>query len=131
MVLGTKEKKFIKDFIRLYLKYRTLEFDLIHHKNNKIKEKLNKLDIKINLLLPRYSILFEDMVFLEKIYAKTINKERMKFIAKDFVSFLKWTIKKIYREKIIDKGVFEKLNSLLLKINLETHLPGSILWRGR
>ena len=58
------------------------------------------------------------------------KEENINFISAKFSIFLKWTLKKIYEEKIIDKKTFDYLNSNLSKINTEISLSGSVLWEG-
>jgi len=129
-MVNKKEKEFMKSFIRLYIQELELFFEK-DKKSLKYKEKVRKVESSIQKKLPQYSILFDnDLKVLEKIFRETTKKEKANFIVNDFLSFLKWTIKRLYREKIIDKKVFEMLNSHISKINFNISLPGSVLWKG-
>ena len=131
-MINKKDEEFMESFIKLYFKLH--ELDLSSEEDKKSSDyngKIISLENQIRKKLPQYSILFDnDLKILEKIFLSIAKEENINFISAKFSIFLKWTLKKIYEEKIIDKKTFDYLNSNLSKINTEISLSGSVLWEG-
>jgi hypothetical protein len=129
--VSKKDKEFMKKFVRLYFKRH--ELDLFLEKNKKsvrYKNKIKKLDQKIQKFLPKYSILFDnDLTILYNIFTKIAKEEKVTFIINDFKSFLIWVLGGLYKEKIINKKSYEILNHRIAKLNFSISLLGSVLWK--
>jgi len=131
-MINKKDEEFMESFIKLYFKLHELELSSEEDKKSSdYNGKIISLENQIRKKLPQYSILFDnDLKILEKIFLSIAKEENINFISAKFSIFLKWTLKKIYEEKIIDKKTFDYLNSNLSKINTEISLSGSVLWEG-
>lgn len=115
--MKNKDKKFIKDFIKLYINYRVAEFNLFREeKNSKIK--IKKLGKKVDFSLSKYKVLFEDMNFLERSFVKINKKQGVGFLSRDFRYFLRWIINRLYKKKIISRNLFKKLSKELEESNI-------------
>jgi len=121
MKVTIKDKIFMKKFVRLYFKRRELDFiQEKYRKTEKHKNRTKALDEKIIKLLPQYPRLFDnDLRILYDILKKTGEKEKATFIVNDFKTFLRWTVDKLYTQKLISKKEYNYLEEIISKINLK------------
>lgn len=109
--LTKKEKKFIEDFIDLYIEKTEL-------KSAKDKKKLKEINKKIKLILKDYPVLFRDICVLYKIFNKVARKKKILLLDKDFELFLGSIFEDLYKQKIISRKDFDNLNNWLTKFNI-------------
>lgn len=123
----------MKSFVKLYFKRSELEMFLEKDKKSlKYKEKVKVLDEMILKKLPQYPVLFDnDLKVLEKFFREVAKKEKATFFTNDFLSFLKWIIQRLHKEKFINKKTAKFLNSKMSKLDFKVSLSASILWQGR
>ncbi|MCK5624504.1 hypothetical protein KAI04_01555 [Candidatus Pacearchaeota archaeon] len=132
-MVNQKDKNFMKSFVKLYFKRSELEMFLEKDKKSlKYKEKVKVLDEMILKKLPQYPVLFDnDLKVLEKFFREVAKKEKATFFTNDFLSFLKWIIQRLHKEKFINKKTAKFLNSKMSKLDFKVSLSASILWQGR
>ena len=116
--VSKKDDKFIEKFIELYLDIRELEYALVDDKENKYYEKnFNDANKKMNKLLPKYPILFEqDFNGLSKFFNKVVEKKKADIFSREFEFFLKWTFNRLYEEKIINKETYSELKKFVRQL---------------